>query len=581
MSLSANFLTELQNVRFRGNIIVSIDGTYFSQYLPDSGLAIDDNKVGLLDNARINGVSIDIRRANTPISTINFDLLDKDSIVSTFVGNSETSLQNAEVKLYFGFMTGSFDFSDYALIGITRINGLIKEANGYKFRSKEVTDLIQRKLLETTSVLDGGITDIQNTLDLIDALDFPTSGRIKVNSEFMQYTGKAGNTLTGVSRGDLSSTIAEADDGDTVEIVTEKNASSMDILLDVLINDLSIDPSLIDQTAFTSLRDNEFSGEDDFLLYIYDVPNALKWIESRILDATNTRIFSVNGVISIGLLDQVPKFETLPEINEDHVQETPSWSLTSDKIVNRVIVKWAWNEGLQKFSKTTEFKDDDSIAIYGERKSLTLKLYGVFTGTIVSNRAARLLSRFSTPKAQIKTKTHFNRFNINVADNVRLINRFLPQAGGTLGFNDTLEVMSKTVSGLHSGATITFNLEFSSYTGIRIGLISPSPKLDLAITDQKTFEVPDGACYGLGYWCLLFDNVNNIYFSDVKNKIIAIDGNIITFENDWTTPLGANVSLYFTGYDDASGDQKAIYAWTAPETGVFEIDGSKAYQVIF
>jgi len=581
MALPVNFLAELQNTNFRGNLVVSIDGTYFSQYQPDSGLVVDANKVGLVDNAKINGVTLDIRRANTPIATINFDLLDKDAIVSSFMGSSDNSLQNAEVKLYFGFMTGGFDFADYALLGVTRIKGITKEANGFKFRSKEVTDLMQRPLLSTSDVLDGAINDVANTLVLIDASSFPSTGRIKIGAEFMQYSGKTVNTLTGVARGDLTSTASNHDDGDTVSLVTKKDAASMDIILDVLLNDLGIDPTLIDQTSFTDLRDNEFNGEDNFVLYIYDVDNALKWLEERILEATNTRLFSVNGAITIGLLDQVPKFEDLPEIDEDHTQAVPSWTLSSDKLVNKIIVKWGWNEGTQKFTKTNIFTDADSIAIFDERKALTLKLYGVFNSSTVSNRANRLLTRFSTPKAQIKVRTHFNRFGINIADNVRLTHRYLPQEGGSLGFSDTLEVMSKAVSGLHSGATISLGLEFSSYSGIRIGLISPSPKLDLVITDQKTFTVPDGSCYKVGYRCVLFDNVNNTYFGDPVNEITKVDGNVLTFKDDWVTILGANVSLYFTDYDNASGDQRAVYAWVAPDTGVFLIDGSKAYQIIF
>lgn len=581
MSLTANFLDELDSPIFRGNVVVSIDGTYFSQYQPDSGLTVDSDKLGLVDNAKINGVALDIRKANTPIATINFDLLDKDAVVSSFIGASSNSLQNAEVKLYFGFMTGSFDFSDYVLLGITRINRINKEANGFKFASKEVTDLMQRALLNVGNNLDGPINNTQTTIDLVDASNFPTSGRIKINDEFIQYSGKLGNQLTGVARGDLTSTAEEADDGDDVLLVTEKEAQSMDIILDVLLNDLAIDPALIDQTSFTDLRDNEFNGEDDFTLYIYNVSNALKWLEERILEATNTRLFSVNGVITIGLLDQVPKFEDLPEINEEHTQSVPRWSLTSDKIVNKIIVKWAYNEGTQKFTKTSTFTDNDSVATFDERTPLTLNLYGVFSSSIVANRANRLLARFSTPKAQIKAKTHLNRLGINIAENVRLTHRYLPQEGGSLGFSDTLEVMSKSVSGLHRGASITFGLEFSSYTGIRIGLISPSPKLDLAITDQRTFTVPDGSCYGLGYRVVLFDNVNNIYFSDPVNEIIEINGNVLTMKDNFITTLGPNVSLYFANYDNASGDQRAKYAWSAPNTGVFEIDGSKAYQIIF
>ena len=141
--------------------------------------------------------------------------------------------------------------------------------------------------------------------------------------------------------------------------------------------------------------------------------------------------------------------------------------------------------------------------------------------------------------------------------------------------------MSKGVGGLATSPSISFGLEFTSYTGIRIGLISPSPKLDLTITNQKTFEVPNGTCYGVGYRLLLFDNVNNIYFNDALNTIEEINGNIITMADNWVTILGANVSLYFANYDDSNGDQRAQFAYTAPDTNVFLIDNSKAYEIIF
>jgi len=581
VSLTANFLTELQNKTFRGNLVISIDGTYFSQYQPESGLVVDTDKLGLVDTVKINGVTLDIRKANTPIATIGFRLLDKNAVLSSFIGTSSNSLQNAEVKLYFGFMTGSFDFNDYVLLGVTRINSVSKKPNYYDFTSKEVTDLVQAPLININDVLDGVITDVQTTIDLIDASNFPNSGSVKIGSEFMQYSGKTLNQLTGVARGDLTSTPSLHDDGDTVSLVTKKEAKSMDIALDVILNDLSIDPALVDQDSFTDLRDNDFNGEDDYTLQVYDVSNALKWLEERILEATNTRLFSVNGKITIGLLDQVPKFDNLPEIDESHIEGNPSWKISSDKIVNRIVIKWGWNEGTQKFTKTSTFTDDDSITIFGERKTLTVKLYGVYTQSIVNNRANRLLNRFSTPKAQVKVKTHFNRFFINIADNTRLTHRFLPQEGGTLGFSDTLEVMSKGVAGLHVGASINFGLEFSSYSGIRIGLIAPSPKLDLTITDQKTFLVPDGSCYGVGYRCILFDNINNVYLGDPINTVAEINGNELTFTDDFVTPLGSNISLYFTDYDNANGDQRAKYAFTAPNTGVFDVDNSKAYQIIF
>jgi len=192
-----------------------------------------------------------------------------------------------------------------------------------------------------------------------------------------------------------------------------------------------------------------------------------------------------------------------------------------------------------------------------------------------------LLARLSSPLASVKLKANFEVLETNVADNVEVTHRFLPQQGGSLGFSGIMEVMSKSINSLEKDPNIGLGLEFTSYTGIRIGLISASPALTGVITSQKEFEVPDGACYGPGYRLRLFDNVLNTYLPDPINTVESISGNVLTMTNDFVTVLGANVSLYFADYDNSNGDQRAKYAYVAPDTGIFVIDNSKAYQIIF
>lgn len=52
--------------------------------------------------------------------------------------------------------------------------------------------------LQTT--LDGAIDDSTTTVVLADASSFPTAGYITIDTEVISYTGKSGNTLTGVAR---------------------------------------------------------------------------------------------------------------------------------------------------------------------------------------------------------------------------------------------------------------------------------------------------------------------------------------------------------------------------------------------
>lgn len=583
MSLSANFLTELDKNQFAGNVVLKIGSTYFSQHAIDSGLAVDADKIGLILNVSINGVTLDLRDVKSPISTLDFSLLDKEGRISSFIGTSSNSLQTEQVELYFGFRTGSFDFSDYALLSTTRIKGIRKIQNGYRFSSREATDLLQAPLLNTVLTLDGAINANATTLTVNEAIDdLPSSGRIKIGDEFIQYAAKDNvlRELQSLSRGDLSSTADAHSDNEDIYIVTQKQAHAMDIVLDVILNDLGVDPALVDQTSFTTLRDNDFSGEDNFNLYIYNVEDGLKWLEDNIFIATNTRLITVNGVITIALLDQIPVNDNVEEIDERHIEGNVSWNINSDKIVNVVRIKWNYSEGLQRFGSTSEFKDNESISIYGERKPLVLEYKGVFNSSIVVDRATRLLARLSTPLAEIGVNTFFSRFKINAGDNTLLTYRYIPSQGGTLGFSDILEVLSRSVTGLTENARMSFTLVFSSYTGVRIGLIQPSDRCNLTVVDQRTVEVPDGTCYKVGYFIKLWDNVNGGYFSDPTNKIVEINGNFLTFRDDFITPLGANTSLYFAPYDQASGDQKARYAYIAPDTNIFVSDNSKAYEIL-
>jgi len=49
------------------------------------------------------------------------------------------------------------------------------------------------------SQLDGAVNANDNTIDLIDATDFNESGTVRIEEDLVTYTGKSGNTLTGVS----------------------------------------------------------------------------------------------------------------------------------------------------------------------------------------------------------------------------------------------------------------------------------------------------------------------------------------------------------------------------------------------
>jgi len=228
------FTTEVANKQIQINLVLEIDGTFFSQYQPDSGLVVDSGKVGTVINVAINPSRVDIRNIRTSINSVSFSLLDKDTVISAFIGSKESALANRTVNLSVGFITGSFDFSEYKLISTTQIRSITKRSNSYGFSASEVTDKMNKPVFEIFTQLNGAITDSDSTITVFDTSDFPNSGRLKINDEFMQYTAKTATTFTGVSRGDLNGTAKAQDDGDEVQFVLEVEDNPIDIILQLL-----------------------------------------------------------------------------------------------------------------------------------------------------------------------------------------------------------------------------------------------------------------------------------------------------------------------------------------------------------
>ncbi len=581
--MTTNYDIELAKLNFQGNIVLDIGGVIYSQYQVDSGLVVPTDNVGLVNTINVNGLKVDIRTVKTTTPTVSFGMLDKDGKITADIGNDAGAWVGLRVKFYWGYKTGSFDWSDYSLVSTGTIRGWSKIKNGYTFNATDITDFLKQPVLNIASQLDGAISDTSTSITLLDATNFPTSGLAKIEDEFISWTGKATNTLTGVSRSDLASTADSHDDDTEIFLVTVKEAHALDIFLDVLENDLGVPVADIDVDGIEDIRDNKLGTDGDFLLYMYEVESALEWLEDNILLPTNCRMFTKGGKITLSILDQVSFAADAPEINEDHIRSQPKYTININQIVNKITVRWDFSEGRGVYTRINSFTDADSIALYGT-KELTYEYRGVTAANggsaIVTDRAGRLLQRLAYPKAEIDIETHFNRFGIDIAENVLFSHRYLPQSGGGLGMSALLEVISKAPRGFTSDAKVRWKVAFTSFTGIRFGLVAASPILSLDNDTQTRFEVPDTSCYSVGFKLRLWDITAGAYTSDTLNTVAAIDGDYLVMENAWTTTLSSNLRLKFGDYDECSTDQRARYAFICYNSGIFISDGTKAYQIL-
>lgn len=576
-----SFETEALNDNSRLNLVIKIDTEYFAQRQVDTGLVVDSDKLGLIRQARISGNSVDIRKVQTSIATLTFSLLDKDAFMSSFLMSQDGNYLETSVELYAGFTTSSFDFADYKKFALTKLKSITKGDNSYSFSCAEVASKIKDESYFNLSELDGDITDSDTSLDVVNADDYPSSGRVLIDNEYITYTSKSTNTLNGLSRGDLAGTAAEHKDGATVSVVTTLEDNPQDMMLDIMQNTLNIPTADIDVTSFTDIRDDFFSTAQ-VRFYTAGFADTLNFFEDEILQVTNCRITSIDGKIGLAILDQTDFTVIPPDLGEDAVVGTPNWAIGSDKIVNEVKIKWAYNEGTKVFARTSTFTDTDSIAQFGKKKTLNYEFKAVkadLDGNVLAiNMGARLLARTKNAQSDIKVNSFFSNSSLKVGDDVSVTHRFLPQQGGSLGMADQrLEIMSKAFD--FDSKRVSFKLQFTSFSNLRVGLIAPSP-LIASVTDQKTFTVPDGSHYKAGYLLRLWNTAANDYYADAKIEIESVVGNTVIMKSNFTTTLTTSVKIKFPSYSESSSIQTGKYAYVAPSSDIFS-DGSKAYEIIF
>jgi hypothetical protein len=206
------YLDEVKTQKtFKGNVVIQIGLYYFGIRQPDSGLVIDSPFDSSVYSLVLNPTTIDIRKVTTTISSFSFRLLDKDGVVSAIVLGDAVNLIGQQVRIYLGRSGVAMDFSDYFELPLTYVNKFDHSDNSYNISCSEQTERMARPIFDFESALGVDILAATTTWTMRDAItDFPTAGFLKVEDEFVSYTGKdlVNNRFTGVVRGELNSTPA-------------------------------------------------------------------------------------------------------------------------------------------------------------------------------------------------------------------------------------------------------------------------------------------------------------------------------------------------------------------------------------
>ena len=589
---------QLNNKKFRPNIVIRFLSTYFAIEQPDSGLAISYPYSRVVQGLTVSPTQVDLERATQTIASYSFKLTDKNGVITALVKDKATALRGEQVEIWVGRRTGSFDFSNYFKLPNTFIKKVDHSENAYYISTSDSTDRLTRAIFSITGKLEDAVLPFTNSFTLQDSTaSWPTSGMAKIEDEIFSWTGKNDTLrrLTGIVRGELGTEPVSHDATADIFFAHTDTDNPLNILLKLMISGggggvydvypsgLGISQSLIDIAGIEELRDEIFF-DDVFSFNFYQISNALNFIEPEILSPCNVRfVISTDSKISLAILDQSLFGAATNTIDEDTITTYPKWSVDDNDTMNVIQMSWDWDDVLQQFNQVTVRKDADSIAMNGERSPFKVSFKGVKASlngaAFIEKFSQRYLARFANPTPEISFKTQIDKHLASEGSKVLVISSQIPAVNGTLQFANELEVLSRAIN--FETGDVSFKLAFTSYTGVRGCFIAPSD-IFLTVIDQKTITVPAGR--GLQYqtgWKMRLWNIAAIdYTADAVNEIAFIVGDTITFVNNFSTTLTANnFRIKFANYDEITEDQKR-YCFISNLGNDFA-DGKSTYRITF
>ncbi len=556
---------------YKGNVVVRFLGEFFALRKPDSGLAIKAIYNHLVTSLTLNPTTVDPRRVSTTIANYSLRLLDKDNFLSLLVKDRGEELVGQTIEIWLGRSNVGMDFAEYYKLPDTRIKKISYQDNAYTFSSAEQTDRMNKPVFASNTRLNGPILAATSSFIVKDDIsDFPDSGYLKLEKEFLFYGSKDDDTKTffDVTRGNFTTTPADHDEDAVAYGATQLTLNPIDIILQLLISNggggsydvlpdgLGISPAVIDLDEIEALRDEIFSG-DTFTLALYSIDNALKFIEKELLEPCNLRFtYSRNSKLTLALLDRARFVESVDIIDHDTITKFTDWSVDDNKIVNQISVEWDYNEDTGKYANKSDYSDADSIAQYDAKTPVKFQWKGVTAQEFVDDFAAAMLARLSVPTPEISFNTHIDKSLLNICEKTLLRTTKLPNSVGRLNFAEELEIISRGLN--WQNGDVAFKLVFTSFTGERSCYIAPSSTF-VAVDTQSVASVGagQGDLWQAGWAVRLWDNVANEYTADPVNEIASVDGDEITFVDPWGTTLVASQHrLKFPDYDDAVAEQR-------------------------
>ncbi len=511
--------------------------------------------------------TIDIIEASSTFSTLEFTLIDKDGFVTADMFLE--AYLNKPVNLY--VMFDGLTFATDAIRTFTgRLDQMTVNQFEISFSARELLSDAFTSMYDGISNLNGLINTVATDIVVDDISVFNESGTLKIEDEYITYTGRntSTNTFTGVVRNAFSSIAANHDDNTEIQQVFTATAINPITLLlrlllsidgdgsnsatyDVLAEGIGLDPNDIDIASFTAIRDASTFGTYS-IVSDSDMSNSLDFIQNQILLPTFTRIVtSYEGKLTLVEIDQAVIDPQMSVIDNDTVLKDAQLESTSRDIVNEVTIQYNYDHLTDTYGNTLTEIDDGSVTEFGttpnSKKDFTFK--GMNTSIQATNFATSFLARNSTPLFTLTFNTMLKKRLINAGDNILLTTKNLTNLNdGSTDFDQLLEVLSMS----QEKDEISFTCASTRYTLGRAGFISPSETISANASGATILTVGDASNFKVGFTVQLQRNDTKAFESGFKTvTVVDTTLNKVTINSAFSaTIVNGTHQLTYANYAD-------------------------------
>lgn len=353
--------------------------------------------------------------------------------------------------------------------------------------------------LPSDGTLNADITNSDTSLTLASgySTSYGTSGTIKINEEIMSYSGKSGDTLTGLTRG-LYNTVADAHStDDSVQIcLLYSSAKTSDILEDLLTTYAGVDASYIDSVTWEAENDEKLASHS--LTVVIPEPTDVKKLCQEVLQSTLSYIWwdEEDQEIKFKVAFPVDLRTTVTQIND--VDNILDGSLTikddESKRISEVIVYYNQidpTEELKKknFSNIYASLDSDAESTneYGVKSTIDIVSRWQTASGAVIEVGGRTLNLYASTPRMAKFRLDAKDSDLKAGDIVAISSRSIQS---TTGESLPVNFLVTKKAEVELGSTYEYEaLEFA--IGGKVGYVGPD-----TLSDYTLESAANQAAYG-------------------------------------------------------------------------------------